>query len=226
MMDRRKELVAVFVERVFKAAGAVLEDGHFVYASKRHGNIYLDHHAIYTNLRMVFEMCWFMADEIINTLKEKVEEIDVILGPEGGGIILATFLKTNLEILGGSRRKRGNELISLWAKKVDKSDSSVRFVLPRAFQKYIAGKNVFLIDDVLTFGSTFRELAFLCENGGGKIVSYGCLWNRGGVVSGDLGGLPVFSLLEKKLEDWPPEECPLCRNNISVNKNFGHPEKI
>src|SRR3990167_10654906 len=125
-----------------------------IYVSGRHGSVYIDHHAIYTVLKAVSQMCRFMAEDIYDLSLGC--EIEVVLGPEGGGIILSRFLKEHLDRFGGKR-------ISLWAKKQYGDNGLRKFVLPRAFIKHISGKKVFLIDDILTSGSTFYELTELAN---------------------------------------------------------------
>ncbi|KKS38749.1 MAG: Orotate phosphoribosyltransferase [Parcubacteria group bacterium GW2011_GWA2_42_14] len=213
MSARKKELTRMFVWRSFKEAGAIIENSHFVYVSGRHGSVYIDHHAIYTVLKAVSQMCRFMAEDIYDLSLGC--EIEVVLGPEGGGIILSRFLKEHLDRFGGKR-------ISLWAKKQYGDNGLRKFVLPRAFIKHISGKKVFLIDDILTSGSTFYELTELANRYGANVVGLGCLWNRGGVTSGDLGGIPLFSLFEKRFEDFDKSECPFCESGIPINNEFGH----
>ena len=216
MIDNKKELAAEFVWRVFQETEAIIQNSHFEYASGRHGSIYIDHHAVYTDLNAVFNMCWFMADKIHDS--QDVGEIDIVFGPEGGGIILAHFLKEHLNLFGGDE-------VFLWAKKQYDGNGLRSFVLPQAFIKRVYGKKIFLIDDVLTSGGTFLELAELLSQYGASVVACGCLWNRGGITASVLGEIPLFSLLEKKLDDWPPADCPLCRNGVPINTKYGHGRK-
>lgn len=213
MTDNKKMIVETFVHEAFRISGAILENGHFVYALGGHGSVYLDHYEIYTNLEIVSQMCRFMAEEIhYSPIGSK---IDVVFGPEGGGIILAYFLGEHLDW-------SGERMAPLWAKKQHGNSGLRRFVLPQAFEKRISGKKIFLVDDVLTSGGTFRELIELLGDYGGRVVGCGCLWNRGGVTSADVYSKPLFSLLDKPLEDWEAENCPLCKSGIPINIKYGH----
>ena len=213
MIDNNKELVAEFVRRVFQDAGAILENGHFVYSSGRHGRAYADHYAIYANRPMLLKLCSIFVDCLDEAIGQK---IDVVVGPEGGGALLSAFIAQNLE------RRFGRIVASVWAKKEYRANGEKFFNFPEAFKEVIFQKNVFLADDAVTTGGTFQQMIALISVFGGKVVGCGCLWNRGGVVSADLYDIPLFSLLEKKLEDWLPADCPLCQSGIPVNTKFGH----
>ena len=213
MIDNNKELVAEFVWRAFQDAGAILENSHFVYSSGRHGSVYVDHYVLYANRPVLAKLCRIFADDLDEEIGRK---IDVVVGPEGGGAVLATFIAQNLE------KRFGRNVVSVWAKKEYRNNGEKYFNFPEVFREKIFQKKVLIVDDVLTTGGTLKVLIELSSVFGGEVVGSGCLWNRGGVVSADLYGIPLFSLLEKKLEDWLAADCPLCKNGVPVNTKFGH----
>ena len=66
----------------FRKAGALL-DGHFVYASGRHGRQFLQAARVLQYPDLAERLCAAIADRFLEA------EIDLVVGPASGGIILA-----------------------------------------------------------------------------------------------------------------------------------------
>lgn len=179
------------IVKIFKDCGALLE-GHFVYSSGRHGKIYIQC-ALVSQFPEYNEL--FCA-ELANRFKG--QDIDVVLGPAVGGIIISYELAKQL-----SAR-------SVFAERVEG-----KMTLRRGLN-IKKGEKVLLVEDVVTTGGTVRELIPIVENCGGIIVGAAAFANRNPRrVKFDF---PFETLLSGVVEDYLPEECPLCKEGIPFDR--------
>lgn len=199
------------VEKIFEECGAILE-GHFVLSSKKHSGKYLDKARIYTDPERVCDLCLEMA----NKIKERYQDIEAVVAPALGGIILAQWLAYFL------RSNHQEKILSLFTEK----DQSGSQILKRSYQKLVAGKKVLIVDDILTTGSSIKQVIEEVKKSEGRVMAVEVICNRGGVTSEKIGGYPLFSLWETKIESWSEDECPLCKAGVPVNPEVGRGEEF
>lgn len=195
--------------QIFKNAGALVENDHVVYASGLHGSTYINKDAIYSDPRVVSELCRYLSGEFDGRY------IDTVLGPAIGGIIMAQWVAYHLS------NSRDNEVAAVYAEK----DGQGGFALRRGYDKDIATGKVLIVEDILTTGSSVRKLVELTRAMGGRVVGVAALWNRGGVTAKGLGVSKLVSLIKRPLEAWPADACPLCVKGIRVNIRLGKGSK-
>lgn len=202
--------------------GTAMNDSHIVYTSGMHGNAYVNKDAIYPHARAVCELCALVAD------RWRRELIDVVAVPAVGGVILSTWVTFHL----GSTS--GKQVLGLYAEKetvaiADPEDfnrkcfaQTGRFVFKRGYDKLIMGKNVLIVEDVLTTGETVRKVVEAVRRHDGNVVGVMALCNRGGVTVKDVGGVPrLDALVNLTLESWDAEHCPLCAQGVPINTTLG-----
>ena len=173
--------------RIFEETNALLE-GHFVYSSGRHGSAYIQCARVsqYPEYNEMF--CKELAARF------QGRQIDVVLGPAVGGIIISYELARQL-----SAR-------NVFAERVEG-----KMTLRRGLT-INKGEKVLLVEDVVTTGGTVRELIPLVEEMGGEIVGAAAFVNRNPQrVKFDF---PFETLLSRTMSDYAPEECPLCKEGI------------
>ena len=96
------------------------------------------------------------------------------------------------------------------------------FVIKRGYDKLIAGKNVLVVEDVLTTGGSAKKVVEATRAIGGNVVGLGVLCKRGGITLQDVANVPkLTSLVDVKLDAWDEETCPLCEQNVPVNTDVG-----
>jgi orotate phosphoribosyltransferase len=198
---------------IFKKTGAFL-DGHFVLASANHTEKYINKDAVYPHTTDVSKLGLKIAKKFVD------DEIEVVIGPEKGGIILSQWVAYHLTAL------FGREVLSVYAEKIvthiDSKDKDFDFEVNRNYDKLIKGKKVLVVEDILTTGCSAKKVVNLVRSIGGIVVGLGALCNRGKVTASDIGGIPkLFALLDVKLDVWSPTECPLCKRGIPMNTNVG-----
>lgn len=180
-----------WVEEIFEECGAIL-NGHFVLASGRHSGKYLEKALIYVDPERVSDLCYEMAAEA-----SRIKNIEAVVGPAMGGISLSQWIAYYLSDL--YQRK----VLSLFTEK----NKAKKQVLKRGYQKLVAGKQVLVVDDILTTGGSVKQVIKEVVKAGGEVAAVCVTCNRGGVTSEKLG-YPLFWLWKADIESWTPEECP------------------
>ena len=101
-------------------------------------------------------------------------------------------------------------------------DINVRgFLLRRGYDKLVVGKNVLVLEDILTTGGSVKKAVETAKAAGGKVVGVAALCNRGGVTAEFLGVPELHSFLEVSLESWEEKDCPLCAAKIPIHTEVG-----
>lgn len=194
--------------RTLEDCKAIIE-GHFVFASAWHGDIFLDKDAVSKYPKICAGLSWHIAQEV----GEKIKDVDMVVGPAAGAIVLANRVAEHLTDF----YLKEKEVISVYTEKA--SDGSQ--CLNRGFDKDVKGEKVLVIDDILTTGRSVEEVIRAVKDAGGKVVGVAILVARHQVAS-DRFGVPLVILLQVELASWPEEDCPLCKEGAPINTGHGH----
>ncbi len=185
--------------------GALIENDHFVYASGNHGEIYFNKEKLYMYTSKICILCKLIAENFTE------DDIQVVTGPETGGIILSQWIVNHLNY------STGGEVLSIYAKKT----GSRNFYYPEWIHEFVEGKRVLVVEDVLTTGGSAKKVVKATRAIGGNIIGLGALLNRGHVTSQDVDVPQLFTLVNMKINTWNQEECPLCKSGIPINVDIG-----
>lgn len=197
------------IMQMFVDAGAIITDRHFVYSSGRHSSVYVNKDALYVHTKMISTLCSYLAEPY------SADTIDVVVGPILGGIVLSQWVAYHLN----AKRSAGETLAVYAEKEGDGPDKT--FLFRRGYDRYIAGRNVLVVEDVLTTGGSARQVIDLVRRHGGNVMGLSVLCNRGGVQPEDVGGVPIHSLITLALETFSEEECPFCRQLVPIETELG-----
>jgi len=171
------------VLQIFKDSGALLE-GHFLLASGYHSAVYLEKFQVLQFPRYVERLCQDIAERFA------ADEVQVVIGPTTGGVLLAYEVAKNLGVRG------------IFA---ERGDDGQGRVLRRGFE-IKEGENVLLVDDILTTGGSVRDTMQVVEGYQGNLVGIGVLADRsGGTVD---FGVPLEALLRMDVEKFAPDALP------------------
>ncbi len=171
------------VLQIFKDAGALLE-GHFLLASGYHSAVYLEKFQVLQFPRYVERLCKEIAERFAG------DEVQVVIGPTTGGVLLAYEVAKNLGVRG------------IFA---ERGDDGQGRVLRRGFE-IKEGENVLLVDDILTTGGSVRDTMQVVEGYQGNLVGVAVLADRSG-GSVDFG-VPLETLLRLDVEKFAPDALP------------------
>lgn len=174
---------------ILKETDALLE-GHFLLSSGKHSNRYVQCAKV---LRYPDK-----AEKILKPVAEKLKEmdIDVLVGPAMGGIIVAYELGRQLG------------LEAIFTERVDNI-----MALRRGFE-IKEGSKVVICEDVVTTGKSSMEVKELLESMGAKVLAIASIIDR---TSSKLE-LDVISSLRVDIDTYDKEDCPLCEAGIEVVK--------
>ena len=194
------------VLKVLQDVGA-FRAGHFVFTSGLHAGTYINKDALYPHVRQVSALCKEMANRFAK------DDIDVVIGPAYGAIILSTWAAYHLTEM------RNRDVYGVYADKVDGGGLAIR----RGYDKLIAGKRVLIVEDLTTTGGSIKKVVEAARSAGAEVVGAVAICNRGGVTKEAVGDPARFeTLVTLHLDQWPAEQCELCHNNIPVNTDIGH----
>ena len=221
------------VKEIFSKARAVITDTHVVYASWRHGKVYVNKDAIYPHVGLIAELCGDMIAPFCVAafgVESVGVDFDTIVGPEKGGIILSQWAAYNSVHV----RELGKDIYAVYAEKETVAipdpegkerkcfAETGRFVFNRGYVDFVRDKRVLVVEDVLTTGTSARKTVEAVRVVGGEVIGVSALCNRGGVTKEDVGDLPkLTALLNVRLETWAEEECSMCKQGVPINTQVG-----
>jgi len=194
------EATAARVERIFTEAGAYRE-GHFKLKSGRHGDRYIEKFEVLQWPDSVTELC--------SMLVAGAGQIDVVLGPTTGGVILAYECARQLGVRG------------IFAEEVTDEGGAHR-ELRRGFALQ-PGERVLLVDDVITTGGSLLAMLPVVEDAAGELARIAVLVDRSGglteVESPTTGRrYPVRALWTLNLPTYEAgsQTCPACADGAPL----------
>jgi orotate phosphoribosyltransferase len=176
---------------LFKSTGALLE-GHFVLRSGLHSRQYFQCALALQEMRVV--------ERFGAALAEKVQSLQprTIISPAMGGLVIGQEVA----------RQLGCRFIF-----VEKEEG--KLVLRRGFQ-IAPAERLIVIEDVVTQGGRVKETIAIARESGADVLAVAMLVDRSnGAV--DLG-VPAFSLIQMKIETFPPDKLPPDLTAIPVVK--------
>jgi len=185
-----------------RASGA-LKQGHFLLSSGRHSDQYVEKFDLLRRPEATSAACALIAERVAD------EEIDVVVGPTTGGVILA------FEVA----RQLGAE--AAYAERGDRNGPGREFRRGTTFRK---GARVLVVDDILTTGGSVSETLTALQAHDVEVVGVGLLVDRSG--GGANLGVPSFSLVSLDIITWSPEACPLCLQRVPLVKPGTTPSPV
>jgi len=183
------------VEEIFEKSGAILK-GHFLLASGLHSPVYWEKFRVLQFPNYTEQLCRLIANHF------QKQKIQVVAGPTTGGIILAFEVARQLGVRGIFAEKEGAH--------------------ERAFRRGFninPGERVLIVDDILTTGSSIREVMAAATRQGGIVIGIGVLVDRS--EQGIEFGVPLFSCHRAETLTYPPQDCPLCAAKIPLVRPGG-----
>lgn len=169
---------------IFSKAGALLE-GHFRLTSGRHSNQYMQCAQVLQYPDATEKLARHLAEQF------KDENVQTVIGPAMGGIIVAYEVARQLGVPG------------IFTERQDGS-----MALRRGFS-IKPGERVLVVEDVVTTGGSVQEVIDLVKGAGGNVVGVGVLVDRSGGKA-DFG-VKTRAVLTMDIQSWEADDCPLCR---------------
>lgn len=176
---------------ILKKTDALLE-GHFLLSSGKHSSEYVQCAKVLSHPKY--------AEEVLKPVVEKVKDldIDILVGPAMGGVIVAYEMG----------RQLNKEAIFTERKDGD-------MTLRRGF-KIEKGQKVLITEDVVTTGKSTMETKKVIEALGGIVIGVASLVDRTKGKS-ELD-IPLYSGVSIDIETYDKDDCPMCKIGESAVK--------
>jgi len=185
-----EDTVSDSILQTFHKTGAYLK-GHFRLTSGLHSSEYLQSALVLQHPEL--------AERLGRSLAESMPKGQVVASPAIGGLII------------GHEVARAMGARFLFTER----DSAGKMTLRRGFF-LTPGETAVVVEDVVTTGGSTREVIELLRASGIQVLGVGSVIDRsGGRV--DLG-VPRVALATLDAVAWTPEECPLCKQGLPVEK--------
>lgn len=194
------------VIKILKEVGAVMTDSHFVGTSGLHFDTYVNKDFLYLHTKETSQICKFFAE------KYKNANIEVVVGPALGGIILAQWTASHLSEI------YGLEVLAVYTEK--SADGGQIFT--RGYENFVKNKRVLIVEDIVTLGKSLLKTVDTVRSAGGNIIGTCAMVNKNKDVSSESLGVPFDFLLTLFVDTYEASVCPLCKNNIPINTKVGH----
>jgi orotate phosphoribosyltransferase len=181
------------VMKKFEQAGAI-QKGHFKLTSGVHSDTYIQCAQVMQYPEFMHNLCSELGK------KFRGEDVDVIVGPAVGAIIMAHVMA---------------RVLGPWVRAIFTERENGKMTLRRSFE-IKKGEKVLVVEDVTTTGNSVKEVINIVKERGGKVIGVGVLIDRSG---GKIDfGVKMKSLLTLEIKSYQPEDCPLCKKGIPIIK--------
>ena len=180
---------------VLKRTNALL-DGHFVLSSGLHSPKYIQCAKLLSFPNEAKNICLSLSKKI----KSNIKNIDLILSPAMGGIII------------GYEIGRILNKETIFCERVDG-----KFKLRRGFE--IKKKSrVIIIEDVITTGKSSLECSKLIKKHNGKLVGYACIIDRSNKKTLKIKNKKIISQIKINIPSYTQKEIPNNLKKIPISK--------
>ena len=166
--------------------------GHFLLSSGRHGGQYVEKFDLLRRPHATSQICSLISDRFAS------EDIDVVVGPTTGGVILAFEIARQLGVAAAyaERNADGREF--------------------RRGTTFSPNDRVLVVDDILTTGGSVRETLAALAKHPVEVAGVAVLVDRSG--SRVEFGVPLFALVALDIPSWDAHDCPLCQSDVPLIK--------
>ena len=188
----------------------MITDSHFVLTSGKHSPIYINKDALYPHTEETSAVCRLMAEQV------KELEIDAVVGPALGGIILSQWTAYHLTKI------KGREVYGLYTEKTADGGQ----ILTRGYDKLVLGKKVLVVEDLTSTGGSAKKVVDLLKSLGSEVAAVVVMVNRNPKeVTQEYFGVPFFALDTFEVPAYEEADCPLCKSGVAINTSAGHGKK-
>lgn len=195
---------------ILKSVGAVITDSHFVGTSGLHFDTYVNKDFLYPHTKETSEVGKLFAE------KYKDKNIEVVVGPALGGIVLSQWTAHHLSEI------CNREVLAVYTEKSPDGGQ----IFTRGYENYVKGKRVLIVEDIVTTGGSLVKTAKAVKEAGGDIVDTCAMVNKNKDLNSKISDIPFSFLSSLYVSTYEASECPLCKAEIPINTKVGHGKKF
>ncbi len=181
-------------------------EGHFVFESGHHGEVWLDLELLFLHPERVWPLGRALADRL------RPLRPTAICGPlvEGAfvGLLVASSLGLPFSYSEPTYEERKGELFPM------------AYPIPNSLRAPLRGKRVAVVNDVIQAGSAVRGTLAALDECGAKPVAIGALavYGEAATELAATRALPLETLASFRSRIWEPHLCPLCSRGIPLTE--------
>jgi orotate phosphoribosyltransferase len=173
--------MSVDLGALLENSGAVLK-GHFLLTSGRHSDVYFEKFRVLEQPKVLSALCAQIGAHYDG------QGIDYVAGPTTGGIIIAFEVARHMDVQ---------------AVYVESENGRKKLRRGKALP---IGARVLVVDDVLTTGTSIREVVEVMNGLGAEVAGVGVLIDR---AEGSLDfGCPFFAAYKVEAKSYAPDDIP------------------
>ena len=187
--------------------------GHFVFTSGKHAPRYIDKMALFAHPTLASQMGKLFAEKFAN------DNIEVVVAPALGGIIISTWVAYHLSKLTNA------DVLGIYTEKTPEKAQ----IFTRGYDKLVKGKRVLVVEDNVTTGGSVRRVVDAVNAAGGKIVEVCSMANlnpKPDSITDEIIGAKYSSLTDLPVVLYGEADCPLCKDNVPIDTEHGHGKKF
>lgn len=173
-----------------------LKRGHFILASGRHSDQYVEKFDLLRQPRETERACSVIIERLDNH-----GDIDLVAGPTTGGILLAFELARQLDIP------------AAYAERIEEGSAERTFKRGTVIEP---GTRVLVVDDIMTTGGSVRATLEALRRVDAEVVAVALLVDRSG-GSVDFG-VSMVALAELEIDTWTEDELPEWLAEVPITK--------
>ncbi len=180
-------------------------EGHFVFESGHHGQVWLDLERLLLHPERVQPLAEALADRL------RGHRVEAVCGPLVEGAFVGLMVASSLRLpFTYSEPVRDDRAVGLFL---------VSYPIPRSLERELQGKRVAIVNDVINAGSAVRGTLASLKQCGAQPVAIGTLAVYG-QAAGELAAthhlaLETLALFPSRI--WEPSACPLCAKGVPMN---------
>jgi len=201
------------VVKMLESAGAIRK-GHFVLSSGRHSDTYVEKHDVLASPKWTEQFTQDIARKVHDFLQSQGASVSTVAGVATCGITLAQRVAFHLS------KMNGREIVGIFADRAN--DKQLSFKRGEWGERHIKGKNILLVDDMITSGDSQKRMIDLVRSAGGHIVATAVMMSRNPSVTTESLGVPLIALASIDVPSHVDADCPLCQAGVPVNERPGY----
>jgi orotate phosphoribosyltransferase len=170
---------------IFRACGALLENGHFILSSGLRSPTFLQKAKVFQYPDQGERLCKALAEKV---KASDIGPVDLIISPAVGGIIPGYETARHMGVPSMFVEREGGQ-----------------FALRRGFE-IPKGARILMVEDIVSTGLSSRECIDCIKAMGGNVVAAACIVDRS-AGEADVG-VPLISLAQFKVPAYAPDQIP------------------
>jgi len=197
------------VIEILTKVDAIISNSHFVGTSGLHFDTYMNKDVLYPHIKETSQICKLYAD------KYKDKNIEIVVGPALGGIILSQWVTHHLNAAGGNA-------LAVYTEKNTEGEQ----IFTRGYGPLVKDKRVLIVEDNISTGGSVMKVIKAVREAGGNVVGVCAMVNRNKEVTSETLGVPFEALSNFYVSLYSAADCPLCKKSIPINTSVGHGSKF